>query len=95
MERLSPHKVSIQQITDVFIYLKKDKGCSVLAVKGYSATFNNVASLAGTDLAKNRIISTVCFSGVLTSFAFYRRLDHQLCSWHSFLGASLNLFMIP
>ena len=42
---------------DFFIHLRKDKGLSVSAIKGYRATLNSVLTLKGLDLSTSRELS--------------------------------------
>ena len=39
---------------DFFIHLRRDKGLSVSAIKGYRATLNSVLTLKGLDLSTSR-----------------------------------------
>ena len=53
---ISPCKGTVLQIVKLFLYLWMGLELSVPAVKGYQATLNHVFSLAGMDLAANKII---------------------------------------
>ena len=56
---VAPVSATIPFIVDFFIHLRRDKGLSVLEIKGYWATLNSVLTLKGLDLSTSR-----CCSGV-------------------------------
>ena len=47
---------------DFFIHLRRDKGLSVSAIKGYRATLNSVLTLKGLDLLTSRELSMLFIS---------------------------------
>ena len=61
---VAPVNASVPVVVDFLIHLRKDKGLSVSAVKGYCSALNSVLALKGRDLAASREITTL-----LRSFA--------------------------
>ena len=54
---VAPVNATIPMIVDFLVHLRRDRGLSVLAVKGYRAALNSVFALMGMDLADSRPIS--------------------------------------
>ena len=54
---VAPVNATIRMIVDFLVHLRRDKGLSILAVKGYRAALNLVFALKGMDLADCRPIS--------------------------------------
>ena len=54
---IAPVKATIPLVVDFLVHLCRDKGLSVLAVKGYRSALNLVFALKGMDLADSREIS--------------------------------------
>ena len=54
---VGPVSATIPLIVDFLAHLRRDKGLSVLAVKGYRSALNSVFALKGMDLADSREIS--------------------------------------
>ena len=48
---VAPVNATVPMIVDFLAYLRRDKGLSVSAVKGYRAALNSVFALKGMDLA--------------------------------------------
>ena len=48
---------TVPMIVNLLVYLHRDKGLSVLAVKGYRPALNSVFALKGMDLSATREIS--------------------------------------
>ena len=53
----TPFDATIPLIVDFLIHLRKDKGFSLSALKGYRSTINSVLALKGVDLATPRKLS--------------------------------------
>ena len=51
---VAPIDATIPLIVDFLIHLRRDKGFSVSALKGYRSEINSVVALKGTDLAESR-----------------------------------------
>ena len=54
---VAPVNATVPLIVNFFIHLRKDRGLSVSAIKGYRATLNSVLTLKGLDLAASRELS--------------------------------------
>ena len=54
---VAPVNATVPLIVDFLVHLCRDKGLSVLAVKGYRSALNSVFALKGMDLADSRPIS--------------------------------------
>ena len=54
---LHPQSAPVQRIADFFVHLRRDKGLSVSAIKGYRAALNQVYALKGQDLAQSKELS--------------------------------------
>ena len=61
-QNLSPCKVTVQQIAEFFLYLRRELKLLVPAVNGYRAACDSVFSLTCVDLAANRITSKMLCS---------------------------------
>ena len=61
-------------MVDFLVHLRRDKGLSVSAVKGYQSALNSVFVLKGIDLADSRPISML-----IRSFSKYVRPE-RLCT---------------
>ena len=55
---MAPVSATIPLIVDSLVHLRRDKGLSVSAVKGYRSALNSVFILKGMDLADSREICT-------------------------------------
>ena len=62
VNRISSRKATVQQITEFFIYLRRELRLSIPVMKGYCAALQHVFLLADADLAANRIISRMFHS---------------------------------
>ena len=56
---ITPINATIPVIVDFLIHVRKDKGFSVLALKGYRSTINSVFTLKGLDLANSKELSVL------------------------------------
>ena len=54
---MAPLHATVSVIADFLVFLRRDKGLSVAAVKGYRAALNSVFALKGMDLAESRELS--------------------------------------
>ena len=54
---VAPINATVSLIVDFLVHLRRDKGLSVSAVKGYRSALNSVFALKGMDLAAFRPIS--------------------------------------
>ena len=54
---VAPVNATVPLIVDFLVHLRRDKGLSVSAVKGYRSALNSVFALKGMDLADSRPIS--------------------------------------
>ena len=54
---VAPVNATVPVVVDFLIYLRKDKGLSVSAVKDYSSALNSVLALKGRDLSASREIT--------------------------------------
>ena len=54
---VAPVNVTVPLIVGFLVHLRRDKGLSVSAVKGYRSALNSVFALKGLDLADSRPIS--------------------------------------
>ena len=54
---VAPVNATVPMIMDFLVHLRRDKGLSVSAVKGYRSVLNSVFALKGMDLADSRPIS--------------------------------------
>ena len=54
---VAPVNTTVPLIVDFLIHLRRDKGLSVSAVKGYRSALNSVFALKGMDLADSRPVS--------------------------------------
>ena len=59
-------KASVQQIVDFFVFMKREKGPSVPAVKGYRVVLNHIVIL----LVRTR-------PRILSNLSFLARFNHQ------------------
>ena len=59
---IAPVNVTVPMIVDFLVHLRRDKGLSVSAVKGYCAALSSVFALKGMDLADSRPISMLISS---------------------------------
>ena len=53
----APVNATVPVIVDFLVHLRRDKGLSVSAVKGYRSALNSIFALKGTDLADSQPIS--------------------------------------
>ena len=56
---VAPVNANVPMIVDFLVHLRRDKGLSVSAVKGYRSALNSVFALKGMDLADSRPISVL------------------------------------
>ena len=56
---VAPVNATVPVVVDFLIHLRRDKGLSVSAVKGYCSALNSVLALKGRDLAASREITTL------------------------------------
>ena len=54
---VAPVNATVPMIVDFLVHLRRDKGLSILAVKGYCSALNSVFARMGMDLADSRPIS--------------------------------------
>ena len=54
---IAPINATVPLIVDFLIHLRKDKGFSLSALKGYRSAINSVLALNGTDLSDSRKLS--------------------------------------
>ena len=64
---MAPVQASVPVIADFLVYLRRDKGLSVSAVKGYRSALNSVFTLKGRDLASSTELSMLVRSFVKES----------------------------
>ena len=54
---LDPVRACIQDLADFFVFLRRDKGLSISAIKGYRSTLSQVFGLKDMDLTLSRELS--------------------------------------
>ena len=77
-ERITQSKATVQQIAD-FMFLRREKGLLVLAIKGYQGAVHHFFSLGGIIFVKNQVIA-ILFQSFEKS-CLPCELQHEIGLW--------------